>query len=58
MNKKERKKQQEFENKCKKCANYQEYKDKHWMKQGFCISFRSIYTHINDETKCPYEEGD
>ena len=56
MNKQERKRLEELENKCKKCANYQEYKDKNWIKRGFCISFRMIYTHVNDYSVCPYEK--
>ena len=52
--KQERKKELALENKCKKCANYQEYKDKDYIRRGICISFKMIYTHINDYTKCPY----
>lgn len=55
MNKQENKRLQKLENKCKKCANYQEYKDKFYMRRGFCISFKMIYTHINDYTICPYD---
>ena len=55
MNKQERKKELALENKCKKCANYQEYKDKDYIRRGICISFKMIYTHVNDYTKCPYE---
>ena len=55
MNKQERRRQVEFEKRCRRCANYQEFKDKNWVKDGFCISFRMIYTHVNDYTKCPYD---
>jgi len=55
MNKKERQQLKELEKKCKTCANYQEFKDKDWIKQGFCISFKAVYTHVNDYTKCPYD---
>ena len=56
MNKQERKKAQELENKCKSCPNYQEYKDKNWIKDGYCISFKALYTNIADYTKCPYDD--
>lgn len=55
MNKQERKKELELEKRCKKCANYQEYKDKFYMRRGICISFKMIYTHVNDYTICPYD---
>ena len=58
MNKQERQKAIDLENRCKKCPNYQEYRDKHYIKDGFCISFKAIYTHINDYSKCPYESED
>ncbi|MCR5629921.1 hypothetical protein [Eubacterium sp.] len=56
MNKQERKKIAELEKKCRSCPCYQEYKDKNWIKDGYCIAFKTIYTHINDYTKCPYDK--
>lgn len=56
MNKQERKRLEDLEKKCKCCPNYQEYKNKNWIKDGFCISFKTLYTHVNDYTKCPYDK--
>lgn len=56
MNKKQRQQIENLEKKCKKCPNYQEYRDNNYIKCGFCISFKTVYTHINDYTKCPYDE--
>ena len=56
MNKQERKRLEDLEKKCRSCPNYQEFRDKNYVKDGFCISFKTLYTHVNDYTKCPYEE--
>lgn len=56
MNKQERQRIADLEKKCKKCPNYCEYRDKNYIKCGMCISFKTVYTHINDYTKCPYDK--
>ena len=56
MNKKERQKIEDLEKRCRKCPNYQEYRDKNYIRCGFCISFKAVYTHINDYNKCPYDD--
>ena len=56
MNKQERKRLEDLEKKCKFCPCYQEYKDKNWIKDGYCISFKALYTNIADYTKCPCDK--
>lgn len=56
MNKQENKRLKELEKKCIKCPNYQEFKDKDYIKGGYCISFKAIYTNIADYTICPYDK--
>lgn len=56
MNKQENKRLKELEQKCSKCPNYFEFKDKDWIKKGYCNSFKALYMHINDYTKCPYDK--
>ena len=56
MNKQENKRLKELEARCKKCPNYFEYRDKHYMKCGYCNSFKALYLHINDYTRCPYDK--
>lgn len=57
MNKQESKRLKELEKKCSACPNYQEFRDKYYFKDGYCISFKALYTNIKDYTKCPYDEG-
>lgn len=58
MNKKQRQQIESLEKKCKKCPNYFEFRDKNYIKCGYCNSFKALYMHVNDYTKCPYDKED
>ena len=57
MNKQEIKKAKELEKRCKVCPNYQEFKDKNWIRDGYCIAFKVVLMDVADYSVCPFDKG-